>query len=97
MFATKNHNPNESHSTPHVHDENTSHVYAWVDNHDDQTLFVESACFEVCVRVLSSNAAALILWVCGRVSSFVKVSMPNCTLIHVHYRRGMELGPFCSL
>ena len=26
----------------HVHDENTSHVYAWVDNHDDQTLFVES-------------------------------------------------------
>ena len=42
MFATKKHNPNESHSTPHVHHENTSHVYAWVDNHDDQTLFVES-------------------------------------------------------
>ena len=58
----------------HVHDENTSHVYAWVDNHDDQTLFVE----KVCVRVLSNNAAALILWVRGRVSSFVKVSMPNC-------------------
>ena len=37
MFATKNHNPNESHSTCNVHDD-----YAWVDNHDDQTLFVES-------------------------------------------------------
>ena len=66
-----------------------------VDNHDDQTLFVESVL--KCVRVLSNNATALIPWVRGRVSSFVKVSMPKCTLIHVHYRRGNELGPFCSL
>ena len=37
MFATKNHNLNELHST--VYMMKTLHI---VDNHDDQTLFVES-------------------------------------------------------